>query len=226
MGGVYDMTARIASLALVVVLAIAGYSAYRLVLGSVEVDVYRERLSELGRDYASLREQYNRAVRRTAVTELVVRDGTLSVSIRTAEGELKTLESPFDPSLEVYVDYVIVDGRLWIRRVFDARTPPGEGMVIDPAFADVDWNVAKAAHGKAAYRPLHEGRWVITVTGDGSLGLAPRHESDLVELSGPPPVRRYEPVETEVRAALGRLTPGEVLRSLARHLSLPTFASG
>ncbi len=66
------MTARIASLALAAVLAVAGYSAYRLLISSIEVDVYRERLSDLRRDYASLRDQYNRAVRRTAVTELLV----------------------------------------------------------------------------------------------------------------------------------------------------------
>ena len=220
------MAARIASLALVVVLAVAGYSAYRLLLTSIEVDVYRERLSDLRRDHASLREQYNGAVRRTAVTELLVQDGALSVSIRTAEGELQTVETPFDPSLEIYVDYVIVDGRLWIRRVFDARTPPGEGMVIDPTFVDVDWDAAEVAHGKAAYRPLEDGRWVVTVTGDGSLGLARRQQRERVELSGPPPVRSYEPVATEVRAALRQLTPGEVLRSLSRHLSLETLPSG
>jgi hypothetical protein len=220
------MMARIATVALVLVLAIAAYSGYRLLLSGIEVDVYRERLGELERDYTFLRDQYNQAVRRTAVTELVVRDGALSVSIRTAEGELQTLDTPFDPSREIYVDYVIVDGRLWIRRVFDAGTAPGEGLVIDPALASVDWDAADVAHGKAAYRPLGEGRWVVTVTGDGSLGLARREERARVELSGPPPIRRYEPVDTQVRAALRQLTPGEVLRSLARHLSLAGLVSG
>ena len=218
------MMARIVSLLLVLVLGVAAYSGYRLLLAGIEVDVYRERLVELRRDHDQLRKQYNQAVRRTAVTELLVNDGELRVSIRTAEGELRTLETPFDPSREIYVDYVIIDGRLWIRRVFDANTAPGEGMVIDPALVDIDWDVARAAHGKAAYRPLDEGRWVVTVTGDGSLGLA-RVDAARVELSGPPAVREYTPVGESVDAVLRELTAAEMLRSLARRLSLVPLLS-
>ncbi len=216
--------ARIVSLLLVLLLGVAAYSGYRLLLAGIEVDVYRERLVELRRDHDQLRKQYNQAVRRTAVTELLVNDGKLRVSIRTAEGELRTLETPYDPSREIYVDYVIIDGRLWIRRVFDANTAPGEGMVIDPALVDIDWDVARAAHGKAAYRPLDEGRWVVTVTGDGSLGLA-RVDAARVELSGPPAVREYTPVGESVDAVLRELTAAEMLRSLARRLSLVPLLS-
>ncbi len=218
------MMARIVSLLLVLLLGVAAYSGYRLLLAGIEVDVYRERLVELRRDHDQLRKQYNQAVRRTAVTELLVNDGKLRVSIRTAEGELRTLETPYDPSREIYVDYVIIDGRLWIRRVFDANTAPGEGMVIDPALVDIDWDVARAAHGKAAYRPLDEGRWVVTVTGDGSLGLA-RVDAARVELSGPPAVREYTPVGESVDAVLRELTAAEMLRSLARRLSLVPLLS-
>ncbi len=217
--------ARVVSLLLMLVLGVAAYSGYRLLLAGIEVDVYRERLVELRRDHDQLRKQYNQAVRRTAVTELLVNDGELRVSIRTAEGELRTLETPFDPSREIYVDYVVLDGRLWIRRVFDANTAPGEGMVIDPALVDIDWDVARAAHGKAAYRPLDEGRWVVTVTGDGSLGLARRAEAARVELSGPPAVREYAPVGESVDAVLRELTPAEMFRSLARRLSLVSLLS-
>ncbi len=218
------MMARIVSLLLVLLLGVAAYSGYRLLLAGIEVDVYRERLVELRRDHDQLRKQYNQAVRRTAVTELLVNDGKLRVSIRTAEGELRTLETPYDPSREIYVDYVIIDGRLWIRRVFDANTAPGEGMVIDPALVDIDWDVARAAHGKASYRPLDEGRWVVTVTGDGSLGLA-RVDAARVELSGPPAVREYTPVGESVDAVLRELTAAEMLRSLARRLSLVPLLS-
>jgi len=31
------------------------------------------------------------------------------------------------PDREVYADYVVLDGRLWIRRVFDAATAPEAG---------------------------------------------------------------------------------------------------
>ncbi len=218
------MMIRIISLVLALLVGVAAYSGYRLLLAGIEVDVYRERLVELRRDHDQLRKQYNQAVRRTAVTELLVNDGKLRVSIRTAEGELRTLETPYDPSREIYVDYVIIDGRLWIRRVFDANTAPGQGMVIDPALVDIDWDVARAAHGKAAYRPLDEGRWVVTVTGDGSLGLA-RVDAARVELSGPPAVREYAPVGESVDAVLRELTVAEMLRSLARRLSLVPLLS-
>lgn len=218
------MLARIVSLLLVLLFGVAAYSGYRLLLAGIEVDVYREHLVELRRDHDQLRKQYNQAVRRTAVTELLVNDGKLRVSIRTAEGELRTRETPYDPIREIYVDYVIIDGRLWIRRVFDANTAPGEGMVIDPALVDIDWDVARAAHGKAADRPLDEGRWVVTVTGDGSLGLA-RVDAARVELSGPPAVREYTPVGESVDAVLRELTAAEMLRSLARRLSLVPLLS-
>ena len=52
----------------------------------------------MSEDYGELRDRYNAAVRRTAVTELVVEDGKLSVVIRTDDGEIQVLQSPFDPS--------------------------------------------------------------------------------------------------------------------------------
>jgi hypothetical protein len=83
-------------------------------------------------------------------------------------------------------------GRLWIRRVFSNDVPPERGVVINPLVDDVDWDSDNARYGKAIYRRLGEGRWVITVTGDGSLGLK-RVEGEPVQLSPPPPVRDFEP---------------------------------
>ena len=214
------MTSRILSLFLIFLVAAAAFGAFRLLQASLAAEVYRERLAEIAADYEALRSRYNQAVRRTAVTELVVEDGKLSVVIRTSDGELQTLASPFDPTKEIYVDYVVWNGRLWIRRVFDESTPPGDGMVIDPQFVDVDWDRAGESHGKAAYRSLGEGRWVVDVTGDGSLGLARLDASAPVELVPPPPVRDYQPVEIEVDAALGSIRPAEALRALARQLEL------
>ena len=144
----------------------------------------------------------------------------LTVVIRTADGELQSLASPFDPTKEIYVDYVVHDGRLWIRRLFDEETPPGEGMLIDPRFVDVDWEAAGESHGKAAYRALGEGRWIVDVTGDGSLGLARRDPLEAAPLSPPPPVRRYEPVEAAVEDALGEIRAGEAVEALVRQLEL------
>jgi hypothetical protein len=205
---------------LVVVLAVATVSAYRVLESQIAADIYRERLAELERDYSLLRHQYNQVVRKTAVTELWVQEGLLSVTVRTADGATQTLPTPFDPTKEIYVDYVVLDGRLWIRRVFDQATPPDAGMLIDPELSDVDWEAEGASMGKAAYRELDEGRWVVTVTGDGSLGLAPASESEARELSAPPIIRDYAPVDEQVEAALRELDASEIARTLARRLGI------
>jgi hypothetical protein len=204
---------------LAALLFVTGLAAYRLLRIGFEADVYRARLEQAASDYALLRDQYNQAVRRTAVTELVVEDGRVSVAVRDAGGAVRSIETPFDPSREIYVDYVVLDGRLWIRRVFDDRTPPGEGVVIDPKLAEIDWNAEGAAYGKAAYRALAPGRWIVSVTGDGSLGLTPAREGEPIELAPPPPVRVYEPVENELDGALRELGPLELMRALAERLS-------
>jgi hypothetical protein len=209
---------RLLSLALLVLVALAAFAAVRLLEASLAADVYRERLMELSADYEQLRGRYNEAVRRTAVTELVVADGKLSVVIRTAAGELKSFESPFDPSREIYVDYVVRDGRLWIRRIFDDRTPPGKGLSIDPHIIDVDWETAGEGFGKAAYRALGEGRWVVDVTGDGSLGLARRDPEEVVELAPAPPVREYQPIGETVESRLGSIRVSEAYHALVRQV--------
>jgi len=76
----------------------------------------------------------------------------------------------------------------------------------------VDWNDPAARYGKAVYRSLGEGCWVVTVTGDGSLALVKVQPKAEVVLSGPPPVRDYEQLKKQVDDSLGKVTPGEVLR--------------
>jgi hypothetical protein len=194
---------------LVIVCTLVGY---RFLRADVSARVYRNRLGALAGDYESLRWRYNDAVRRTAVAELLVRDGRLSVRVRTIEGVVREIETPFNPAGEVYVDYAVVDGRLWIRRVFDAATPPGLGLVIDPALASVDWEKPGATYGKAVYRTLSEGRWVVSVTGDGSLGLTRADEP--TDLAAAPPVKDFAELTDETDARLRRMTPAEVLRAV------------
>ncbi len=212
------MVSRLALFFLVLLLVVSGFAAFRLLEASIAAEVYRGRLTELSADYDALLGQYNEAVTRTAVTELLVEDGRLTVVIRTAEGDLQSLPTEFDPSKEIYVDYVVHDGRLWIRRLFDEETPPGKGLVVDPRFVDVDWNEAAASHGKAAYRALSEGRWVVDVTGDGSLGLARQSNNEPVLLSRPPPVRQYGPIDTAVESRLGGVGVLEALQAVARQI--------
>lgn len=177
--------------AVIVVGGTAGVLGYNYIRADLAADIYRRRLSELAGNYETLRLTYNEAVRKTAVTELVVKDGRLSVLIRNAAGLVEEIATPFDPAHEIYVDYVVLDGRLWIRRVFDSRTPPGEGLVVDPAMGDIDWQSPRAAFGKAVYRRLDPGRWIITVTGDGSLGLA-KAPANAGPLERAPEIREYE----------------------------------
>lgn len=187
----------------------AGFVGYRALRADVVASVYRQRLHELAGEYETLRTRYNEAVRRTAVTELVVNQGHLCVRVRDVDGVVKTFDTPFDPSGEIYCDYVVRDGRVWIRRVFDGQTPPVKGVVIDPRWAEVDWSQSsdqdEQAVGKAVYRALSDGRWVVTVTGDGSLGLrrvgdADSALTDDLGLARGPEVKRFEEIEARARA--------------------------
>ena len=185
---------------------------YRLASARVEMGIYRQRLAGLSGEYESLRAMYNQAVRRTAVTELIVKDGRLSLAIRTIEGVERVIDTPFDPAREIYCDYVLLDGRLWIRRVYDAQTPPYKGLVIDDKLEQVDWNNPAARYGNAVYRSLGEGRWIVTVTGDGALGLARTDGKAPATLSGPPPVREYQQLDKQIKDAMADVTFGEVVK--------------
>lgn len=211
---------RLLVLLLVALLGAGSYAAYRVLESHLTAEVYRARLAELAADHEVLRERYNHVVRRTAVTELIVDEVGLQVVIRTVDGELQRFVSPYDPEREIYVDYVVRDGRIFIRRLFDDKTPPGRGMVIDPELVDVDWGVDAESYGKAAYRALGPGRWVVDVTGDGSLGLARREPGEPLALSPPPEVRQYEPIEGEVREALREITIREAVEAFALNAKL------
>lgn len=188
----------------------ASLAGYRMVESRVAADIYRKRLTALGADYEALRGRYNEAVRKTAVTELLVEDGELSVVVRTTAGVQETIPTPFDPSGEIYVDFVVQGGRLLIRRVFDERTSPSDGMVMDAALVDIDWSDPRLSVGKAVYRRLDEGRWVVTVTGDGSLGLARQSDPTPGTLPPAPDIRDYEEIEKTLAAEIERIDAGDV----------------
>lgn len=205
---------RLVALVMVVLLGLGGVLGYNMTRSQLAADIYRQRLSELSGDYESLRQTYNQAVRRTAVTELIVEDGRIDVRIRTADGEVETIPTDFNPDFEIYVDYVVIDGRLWIRRVFDQYTAPGEALVIDPALGEIDWDDEEVEEGKAVYRRLEEGRWIVTVTGDGALGLARREGEPESTLAPPPELRQHEEIEQRTRRGAEDVGPTDVLRHL------------
>ncbi|MBL8745336.1 MAG: hypothetical protein JNK58_03160, partial [Phycisphaerae bacterium] len=167
------------------------------------------------RDYESLRGRYNDAVKQSAVTELVVRNNRLSVEIRNREGLIKSIETPLDPSREIYVDYAVVNGRLLIRRVFDARTPPDQALLIDGELAAVNWNSPEASHGKAVYRTLAEGRWTINVTGNGALNLTRNESQEPANLVNAPPLRTYTEELAGVDAQLEGIGWTDIWRRVA-----------
>jgi hypothetical protein len=202
-------------LSLAVIAALGTASAYSVARSQLAAAVYLERLEVLTQDYENLRDQFNTAVRRTAVTELLVTGNRLSVHIRTADGTTKTIPTPFDPRGEIYVDYAVVDGRLWLRRIFDAQTPPSQAMVIDPSFETVDWENSTARYGKAIYRSLGTGRWIVSVTGDGSLGLEqidPANAASDSPLVFAPEIRDFETIEEQVRQRIDRIGWRDVVR--------------
>ncbi len=177
-------------------------------------EVYQSRLRDLSTDYESLATQYNQAVRQTAITELVVKDRSITVQIRTIEGTAETIETSCDADKEIYVDFALIEGRLWIRRVFDADTPPSQATIINPKLANVDWNAEGALVGQAVYRQLDEGRWVVNAAGDGALALTKVPDDQVVNLSPPPTIKAYEEIQSQVDEELDKVTWRDVIATV------------
>jgi hypothetical protein len=201
-------------LAVIAVVGAAGLFGYQLLRADLAAEVYRERLEGLAGEYEALRGTFNEVVAKTAVTEILVREGRVSLRVADARGGVALLETPYTNAAEIHVDYVIVGGRLLIRRIYDEHTPPSGAFLVDAALADVDWDSPAARHGTTIYRALDEGRWVITVSANGSLDLSRAGEAETVELAAEPPVRQYDQIETEARRTIEGIGPGEVLRRL------------
>ncbi len=209
-GGCFGRVLAVLLLFFIAALAALGY---RVARDHVAADVYLARYSQLNDEHNTLIQQYNTAVTRTAVTELVVNDGRVKVNVRTADNRVESHDIDADPAHAIYVDYVVKDGRLLIRRVFDSKSAPDDAGVIDSELLDIDWSDPAVRHGKAIYRELTDGRWIVTVSGDGSLALAQVAEDVDVQLLQAPEVREYDPVE-ETRRAIQQIRPGDVLRRL------------
>lgn len=208
-------TKLLSGLALITIVGtlVGGYLVLAKARSDLKSDIYRDRLLAVSQDYASLLAQFNEAVSQSAVTELVVDDGSLHVRVRNRIGVLHEVATPYDPSGEIYVDYVVIGGRLWIRRVFDARTPPVDGVLIDPALADVDWEDPGSLVGKAVYRSLGEGVWQVSVTGQGALGLVRVDESRRRPLVEAPKILEFEAIESQVREQAERVSFGDLVRA-------------
>ncbi|MGB1124987.1 MAG: hypothetical protein ACPG4Q_07260 [Phycisphaeraceae bacterium] len=195
-------------------LGIASLLGYQWAKATVAQDIYRDRLTSLQSDYQQLAEQYNQAITPRPVTELLVEDGTVCVVVRRGDGELVRVPTTFNAwEDELFVDYALVDGRLLIRRVFDEHTAARseQAVVIDPELVEVDWEDPTIPFGKAIYRSrMADGRWIISVTGDGSLGLKQIAEDSQITLAKQPEIKKFEPVDERADEAVGQIGVGDV----------------
>ena len=213
---VATLTRTISTSIMLAVIAGAAILGYHYVRAGAAADIYRTRLAALADEYEGLRTTYNEAVRKSAVTELAVEDGKLAVLVVSETGVLRRVETPYDPAGEIYVDYIVRDSRLWIRRVFDANTPPSQGVVIDPGLGPVLWGEGEGQTrmGKAVYRQLGEGRWVISVTGSGALGLVKVAETAKVNLTPTPKIADFATVTVQADRDVESIGMGEVFSRL------------
>ena len=195
-------------------LGIASLLGYQWAKATVAQDIYRDRLTSLQSDYQQLAEQYNQAITPRPVTELLVEDGTVCVVVRRGDGELVRVPTTFNAwEDELFVDYALVDGRLLIRRVFDEHTAARseQAVVIDPELVEVNWEDPTIPFGKAIYRSrMADGRWIISVTGDGSLGLKQIAEDSQITLAKQPEIKKFEPVDERADEAVGQIGVGDV----------------
>jgi hypothetical protein len=209
--------------AVVVLAALVCTAGYRYSKGRIEADIYRTRLAELNTRYHDLRGRYNEVVKKTAVTELVVRDGKIDVVFRTADGVLKAVPTGLSPAEEVHVEYVARAGRLWIRRVYTLEKPGAGGdaaakvVTVDPALIDLPWEAEPNLQGLAVYRKdMANGRWVVTTTGNAALALTKAPDAEPAELSPPPKVGTFEQIDQEVKQELGKVSFVDVVAALVK----------
>ncbi|HUS91660.1 MAG TPA: hypothetical protein VM695_07395 [Phycisphaerae bacterium] len=200
---------------------VGGVALYSHSKGRIVADIYRQRLRELSDQYKELRGLYSEVVKKTAVTELVLAGGRLSVVIRTAEGVLRAIPTDLDPSKEVHVEYIARDGRLWIRRVYTMTDPDERGradanvVAINPALNDLPWSEDADLQGLSVFRKqLSEGRWVVTTTGNAALALTKLEPGQASDLASPPSVRDYPELEREIQDEVERLTFVQVVDRL------------
>lgn len=181
----------------------------------VETEIYRQRLVDLHGEFETLAGQFDRVVQRSAVTELEVIDGRINVLIRSANGVLECIPTRFSAADTIHVDFLVRDGRLWIRRIYDDQTPPEKGQVIDPQWAVVDWRDPKVTRGQTIYRgQLEDGRWVINVSGSGSMELVRVGPNEPHELVFAPQLLDAEELTRSIVDARKGVTTVDVLRRM------------
>ena len=211
------MTKRVFLPLSLVALVLATLAGYQWAKASVAQDIYRDRLTSLQADYQQLAEQYNQAITPRPVTELLVENQKVCVLVRKGDGELVRVPTPFNGwENDVYVDYVLADGRLLIRRVFEIKNgqDTSKPVQVDADLVDVQWGDS-VPFGKAIYRSkMADGRWVVSVTGDGSLTLKRVGDNEPIELATQPKIKKFDPIDERADEAVDRIGVGDVWQYL------------
>ena len=176
----------------------------------VTSQIYRQKLESLASEYAALADRYNYAVRQSAITELEVTENTVAVIVRTVDGTIRKIDTPYNPNKEIFIDYIVGNGRIWIRRLFDQSTPPESGLVIDPVWEKVDWHDNGLKYGKVIYRSLSPGIWSIQVSGNGSLNLEPSTASHPDALQASPEIRSFEEIQLAINQEVQSITWSDI----------------
>ena len=213
------MTTRLVLLLALVGMALAALAGYHWAKASVAQRVYRDRLVGLQNDYRELAQQYNQAVTPRPVTELWVEEDKVCVVVRKGD-EIVRVPTDFDVRQnEVYVDYILADQRLLIRRVFEFNkvnaVPPDRVVYIDKQLLEVDWDPEHIPYGTSlSFSKREDGRYLISVTGGGALTFQPADEAAEIKLTSRPAIKQYEPVDEQAHAEVDQIGIGDVWQYL------------
>lgn len=134
---------------------------------------YEQKLKTVITQYNRLLDTFNTVVDKTIITEIKVEDGNVFAIIRNYHRLRKKIPLKVSLKYPVYVDYIIKDNSIILRRVFDAVTPPSKAHNI-VSNLDVNWDDKSFKYGKAIYKKFSTNKnaiYQITVTGNGSLGI-------------------------------------------------------
>ncbi len=211
------MMKKLGILSFICVTGLAMLLGYNFARSNIAADLYRDRLREAVRENEAMRQTFNEVVKKTVVTELTVdEDGSVCVVFVSSDNTERIVPTPFKMGAEVYVDFIVRDGRLFLRRVFDEHTKPREALFIDSDLQTVDWKSMGSPRGSATYAQLNEkGRWVVNVTGNGALELKKADDNAKREpLVAMPKVKDYDQIEKELNTKVDEISPGDVVKSL------------
>ncbi len=188
-----------------------GYTGMELARSQMAEDIYRTRLSALSEDYAKLRDQYERALRETVVTELEVKGEALNVRYLRGDGEVVTIPTNLNTEKEIFIDFYVAGNRVGIRRLFDSSLPADSALVLDEPWDTMAKDAPPASFGRTVYRRLDQGRWVVTMTGNGSLGLTRSPHDGRGHLAAPPTLVNPEAPLREGDEAVEEISLGDVV---------------